>query len=92
MSEVHFCSECQNSDCPEEMPDPNGAACRKFVGVVMTNGDVIRQMSNKELAKRLSDPCSMCVYNVDLQCERLGCEQDIEAWLNAPAESEGEDE
>lgn len=86
MSEIHFCSDCQNTDCPAEMPDPNAAACKKFVGTALTNGDVIRLMSNEELAGVIECPHfeGMCIHRDDeYPCKC--CKRD---WLNAPSESE----
>lgn len=50
---MKFCGECKNPDCPEEMPDPNSMACKHFKGDKITNGDVLRQMNDEELADRL---------------------------------------
>ena len=55
-----------------------------------TNGDKIRQMSNEKLKKIIDCPYpdDLCVHRHDeYPCEC--CKRD---WLNAPAESEGEDE
>lgn len=61
-----------------------------------TNGDVIRRMSNAELAEFLSTQviCPNCPARTE---ECIGnaskvCKKNWLAWLNAPAESEGEDE
>jgi hypothetical protein len=61
----------------------------------MTNGDVIRQMSNEELATFLQSRTSVypdfCAQNIAAN----KCNSCLECWLdylNAPAESEGEDE
>ena len=113
MSEIHFCSDCQNTDCPAENPDPNAAACRKFVGVALTNGDVIRLGSNRKLAEVFDDlyngnKCKYCIHHAGSGVCKLNptpyseydegylddedCLNGFETWLNAPAESEGEDE
>jgi hypothetical protein len=83
------------------------AACKDFKQQP-TNGDVIRQMSNAELAKLIvpkvmfCDGCPVKCAEKDipkLKDNPFGadivddvCKQRVEAWLNAPAESEGEDE
>ncbi len=69
-------------------------ACRKFEqkqSKVITNGDKIRQMSNVELAKIISDcgdECggAMCKYCNSDNCSGQSCIDGIEAWLNAPAD------
>ena len=65
-----------------------------------TNGDVIRQMSNEELAELFDNSCKVCSRSVT-ECD-VECVKGILAWLNAPAdapdtnvgtkESEGGDE
>lgn len=59
-------------------------ACKHFAPP--TNGDLIRQMSNEELAE-LFDVCLRDVTECDCECVK-----GILDWLNAPAESEGDDE
>lgn len=60
-----------------------------------TNGDVIRQGGNAAIAEfSWSDPCLHCAYSSG-KCKRpmdKTCKDGQLAWLNAPAESEGEDE
>jgi hypothetical protein len=69
-----------------------------FVSASPTNGDRVRQMSNRELAELLDEVnCLYCPYENKENglCNRPAektCIDGIEAWLNAPAESEGEDE
>lgn len=61
-----------------------------------TNGDKIRQMSNKELAKFISvyTICSVCPARTDecLHNASKVCKKKWLSWLNAPAESDGKDE
>ena len=73
-------------------------ACSKFEPRVVTNGDVIRQGGNKRLITFSTEwSCFHCAYHngIERKCERpegKDCFDGIEAWLNAPAESEGEDD
>lgn len=63
-----------------------------------TNGDKIMQGGSRALAEfhgKLA--CDVCAYRYDHRCpapkgKQLSCVDGIEAWLNAPAESEGKDE
>lgn len=64
-------------------------ACEYFEPKVITNGDVIRQMGNRELVGFVD--CSACIY-AGHDCANQNCTEGKLAWLNAPAESEGEDE
>jgi hypothetical protein len=57
---------------------------------IITNGDVIRQMSNGKLAESFDNCCKVCAKDI-VECD-LDCFDGILAWLNAPAESEGKDE
>lgn len=67
-------------------------ACYNFEP--LTNGDVIRQGGNKAIVEfSWSDPCLKCFYSSGV-CKRPAdktCKDGQLAWLNAPAESEGED-
>ena len=70
------------------------AVCGEYKAVEKkkpTNGDKIRQMSNKELVQVLYRPNypPNCDATPKEQCK--SCRQCWLAWLNAPAESEGED-
>lgn len=87
---------------------PIYCACDSFIPIKPTNGDKIRQMTNAELAKLIvpkvifCDGCPVKCAEKDipkLKDNPFGadivddvCKQRVEAWLNAPAESEGEDE
>jgi hypothetical protein len=53
----------------------------------LTNGDVIRQMSNEELAQKFGYPCPP---KIKKKCRPFDeeCFECWLAWLNAPAESE----
>ena len=60
----------------------NKPACSKFEPIPPpTNGDKIRAMRNKELAT--------CIEELAF---RFSSRREFVAWLNTPAESEGEDE
>ena len=97
-----MCNECKRCDgdlCTyfDNYSDRESTiACILFEPKKPTNGDVIRQMSNAELAKFLSTQviCPNCPARTE---ECIGnaskvCKKNWLAWLNAPAESEGEDE
>jgi hypothetical protein len=85
-------------ECETRRADSVCKHCDVFKPRVVTNGDVIRQMSNAELADRLGihAMCDFC------PAERADCgrgKKEIKycreawlAWLNAPAESEKESE
>ena len=88
------CSECRymlHKDtfevCTHSMTETSmfDKACKHFAPP--TNGDRIRQMSNEELAEFLDYcPYGDCIHRHDeYPCKC--CKRD---WLNAPAESEGE--
>lgn len=69
--------------------------CRDFKEKTkMTNGDVIRQGGNKRLITFSTEwSCFHCAYRngIESKCESpegKDCFDGIEAWLNAPAESE----
>ena len=73
-------------------------SCANFEQKIITNGDVIRQGGDDALIdfadgirRRM---CHYCVYAKDKSCvDKTGdCWEGIRAWLNAPAESEGEDD
>lgn len=90
-----FCNEFGGQTCEYREVTPNSYC---FEPKLITNGDKIRQMSNAELARL--DKCDCCIYFGGRFCEGVFCEKPggktctdgREAWLNAPAESEGEDE
>lgn len=74
--------------------------CEYFTQKVITNGDKIIAGGNKELVKfHLLGTCDTCFYynkehtshnDICLCPKDKTCADGIEAWLNAPAESEGE--
>ena len=78
---------------------PMTRSCSRFEPP--TNGDRIRQMSNEELAElfALNCMCDTCPLK-DVECVGDGetertyahCYDKFNSYLNAPAESEGEDE
>jgi hypothetical protein len=96
---------CKSNDGSE---NAHNDACSFFDPKVITNGDVIRQMSNAKLAELIvpkvmfCDGCPVKCAEKDipkLEDNPFGadivddvCKQRVENWLNAPAESEGEDE
>lgn len=76
--------------------DDAAPACEMFEPKVVTNGDKIRQMSNKNLAIFLGDRvyCFTCPTK-GVPCfdkPKDVCYQKWLAWLNAPAESENNNE
>jgi hypothetical protein len=66
----------------------------------MTKGDAIRQGGNRALAEfQQLNTCDNCIYNSHNgfhdYCDKpvdKNCTDGIEAWLEEPAESEGEGE
>lgn len=96
------CGECKHFEvdavaatCENKLwiCDDNTPACKKFEQKPLTNGDVIRQMSNEELvAFFITRDASYCVPDACLEdCEASKeCEDHWLRWLNAPAESEEE--
>ena len=53
-----------------------------FGGRPKTNGDRIRQMTDEELADKLTDKCAVCAYH-HAECERKFClcERGVLEWL-----------
>jgi len=54
----------------------------------MTNGEKLRQMSDRELADMFASSCSFCVNNgirqtLCLEMRYSSCSEIIEAWLDA---------
>lgn len=74
-------------------------ACEYFEPKAITNGDRIRQGGDYALAHFKSEHrCDVCAYAAPIDtapaCQRPEgkvCFDGLLAWLNAPAESEGED-
>lgn len=98
MKENKTCGECRyhkNNRCMLPCHTINhpaeNSACHRFEAKTpLTKGDVIRQMSNEELAKFFGclRHLEMCPHaHSEYPCEK--CNLD---YLNAPAESEVEDE
>ena len=97
------CGDCKHYDpkykfCSDDLYplefDDN--ACDAFeLKPQPTNGDKIRQMSNARLAGLIAHRAE-CIGGAiglaDCPFEQMNCAKCWEAWLNAPAESEGEDE
>jgi hypothetical protein len=73
---IGFCQKMKYALCPAELP-----SCANFEQKVISNGDVIRQMSNKKLAT--------CIEELAF---RFSHRREFVAWLNAPTESEAKDE
>lgn len=101
MNNNNTCGECRyhkNNRCMLPCHTINhpaeNSACHRFeVKTPLTNGDVIRQMSNEELAAIFLNKGKfppICDDVPKTQC--ISCRKCWIAWLNAPAESEGEDE
>lgn len=58
----------------------------------MTNGDIIRQLSNKELSQVIGVfSCEYCAYN-GKGCDDVTCRQGVYEWLCQEAEDGDEDE
>jgi hypothetical protein len=89
------CGECRYLDknryCEflDFEPKPQMKGCANFEPKP-TNGYVIRQMSNEKLAELFDNSCKVCAKDIT-ECD-TDCVAGILAWLNAPAESEGEDD
>lgn len=65
--------------------------CDEFKPKVVTNGDRIIAGGTRAIAEFAGNPCEYCRYYKDF-CELPDgkmCEDAIEEYLNAPAESEG---
>ncbi len=78
--------------------DDNTPACKKFERKTLTNGDRIRRGGDDALIdfadgirRRM---CHYCTFAKDKSCvDKTGdCWEGVRAWLNAPAESEGEND
>lgn len=96
------CGECKwfvlNSEgrcrSNEGEENANNDCCSFFEPKVITNGDVIRQMSDEELAELLTNPpCFICSKgDAGGECTdtwvKKNCKEAIIVRLNAPAESE----
>lgn len=95
------CGECKYLDgeryCEflDFEPKPEMGGCANFEPKP-TNGDLIRQMSNEELAEFISvhTICSNCPARTDecLHNASKVCKRKWLKWLNAPAESEVDNE
>ena len=87
----HYLAEmfhCQKNDVMAEAFN----TCEDFELKVITNGDKIRQMSNEELARKFGYPCPPIPKK---HCKGIDNEECTECWLNwlnAPAESEENNE
>jgi hypothetical protein len=93
---------CEKFDCMAEAFN----TCEDFEQKVITNGDVILQGGMRAIAELgFEIMCARCIYSTyeeDVEfgedgwiCNRpkdKDCVDGIEAWLNAPAESEADDE
>ena len=86
-------THCKKHDCFALDDD----RCEDFEPKVITNGDRIRQGGNRKMAAfHMWNTCDTCVYsnkskshNDICRCPTdKTCVDGIEAWLNAPAESE----
>lgn len=90
---------CEKFDCMAEAHN----TCEDFVAKAPpTNGDKIRQLSNEDLIKfKTRAFCFYCAYHVKEggrfteNCDKPQgniCVDGLRAWLNAPAESENNNE
>ena len=94
------CGECnyhKGNKCPLPCHTINhpaeNSACSYFEQKQQpTNGDKIRKMSNVELADFVNNRCKYCYIKEVYECDGKSCFYGVLAWLNAPAESEEEDE
>ena len=77
---------------------PNRDACEMFEPQVITNGDKIIAGGMRAIAEfALHHCCNNCIYfdgnnpyrSTCGKPDNETCEDGVEAWLNAPAESEG---
>lgn len=93
------CGECQWYDYHHLLCVVGGdvssadCACDSFIPVKLTNGDRVRQMSNKELAEIINNvDCKICpAYMTCFNGENKTCFDGMLAWLNAPADCVGKD-
>ena len=55
----------------------------------MTNGDRIRQMTDEELADKLTDKCAVCAYRYS-ECEKefCLCEKGVLKWLKQEVQND----
>ena len=83
----HYLAEmyhCQKNDVMAEAHN----FCEDFEPKLITSGDLIRQMSNDELAEL--DKCDWCVFFDGVLCHKKDdqcCAEGIKPYLDAPAES-----
>ena len=84
-------------ECETRRADSACNLCDEFAPKVITNGDRIIAGGNRAIAEfQQQNTCDNCVYNnhsgFHNYCDKpvdKTCADGIEAWLNAPAESEG---
>lgn len=96
------CGECRYFEASQEKclcegknywSKPEFDACTAFTPKAITNGDKIRQGGNIELfIYWQKNKCSVCAFNEKKTCSQLSCWDGMMEWLNAPAESEGDNE
>ena len=87
--ELAFCHKCG----AKWIKETDGVNCKYFEKITPpTNGDKIRQMSNEELAKLRVYHCPPVPAEFCKGTDTVKCVKCWLAWLNAPAESEGESE
>ena len=78
---------CKSNDGSE---NAHNDACSFFEPKVITNGDKIIAGGMRAIAEVAKKRCRHCIYKNDPYCFEVDCVGGIEAWLNAPAESEKE--
>ena len=94
-------SACSAHKCGLISRKPDRSACELFELKVITNGDKIIAGGMRAIARfALHHCCNNCIYfdgnnpyrSTCGKPDNETCEDGVEAWLNAPAEREVEDE
>lgn len=96
------CGECRNFQtiCRLVTPSTNASECINFEKKVITNGDKLRQKTNEQFAIDYANyskthnlyVARLCPLSKQLWTTMEEAIQANLAYLNAPAESEGEDD
>ena len=91
--EYHYCT----ADKERKKVDVESLACENFVKKIITNGDIIRDMTNEEMATIWSElreqafkftwcyDCKKYCKNGNTAENRLKCKKRMLNYLNAPA-------
>ena len=84
-------ARCVHAGKDREFICGNGVSCKVTKKPIATNADKIRAMSDKELAKYLSNPCD-CAVDPERdgfrECGNDLCVKYLLDWLQQPAEEE----